>query len=287
MTDLPVCNMELFGNSVRQFWMEDLEELLVKYPNLEFPHRASFFLLLLIDRAQGEISIDDQKIRLDESKAIIIKPYCINSIYINRAAKGKIICFTEDFFSLRYNDNVLQKFGFNAIQGNNFFRINERQKERWILLMGLMQDEFSTNKQDYISVIRSYLNILLFEFDRSLNTGLFSSVFRTKNIRQDKVFEFENLIEKHFLIHKLPSEYAEKLHLTANYLNKICKEERGQTAGALIRKRLIIEAQRLLQYTNLSINEIAYKLGFENSSYFITVFKRETSFPPDKYRKLN
>jgi AraC-like DNA-binding protein len=286
MTDLPVCSMELFGNDVRQFWMEDLVELLVKYPNFEFPHRTSFFLLLLIDHAQGEISIDDQKIRLDESKAIIIKPYCINSIDINRAAKGKIICFTEDFFSLRYNNNVLQKFGFNARQGNNFFRINERQKERWILLMNLMQDEFSNNKQDWITVIRSYLNILLFEFDRSCNNG-FSPVFRIKNIRQDKVFEFENLIEKHFLTIKLPSEYARKLHLTANYLNKICKEERGQTAGALIRKRLIIEAQRLLQYTNLSINEIADKLGFDNSSYFITVFKRETSFPPDKYRRLH
>jgi hypothetical protein len=93
MTDLPVCSMELFGNDVRQFWMEDLVELLVKYPNFEVPHRTSFFLLLLIDHAQGEISIDDQKIRLDESKAIIIKPYCINSIDINRAAKGKIICF--------------------------------------------------------------------------------------------------------------------------------------------------------------------------------------------------
>ena len=286
MTDLPVCSMELFGNDVRQFWMEDLVELLVKYPNFEFPHRTSFFLLLLIDHAQGEISIDDQKIRLDESKAIIIKPYCINSIDINRAAKGKIICFTEDFFSLRYNNNVLQKFGFNARQGNNFFRINERQKERWILLMNLMQDEFSNNKQDWITVIRSYLNILLFEFDRSSNNG-FSPVFRIKNILQYKVFEFENLIEKHFLTIKLPCEYARKLHLTANYLNKICKEERGQTAGALIRKRLIIEAQRLLQYTNLSINEIADKLGFDNSSYFITVFKRETSFPPDKYRRLH
>jgi AraC-like DNA-binding protein len=152
--------------------------------------------------------------------------------------------------------------------------------------MNLMQDEFSNNKQDWITVIRSYLNILLFEFDRSCNNG-FSPVFRIKNIRQDKVFEFENLIEKHFLTIKLPCEYARKLHLTANYLNKICKEERGQTAGALIRKRLIIEAQRLLQYTNLSINEIADKLGFDNSSYFITVFKRETSFPPDKYRRLH
>ena len=114
-----------------------------------------------------------------------------------------------------------------------------------------------------------------------------NSVYSTKNIKRDKIFEFEQLIEKHFQASKLPSDYAEMMHLSANYLNKLCKEETGQTAGALIRKRIIIEAQRLLHYTNLSINEIADKLGFENPSYFITFFKKETHFPPDQYRRLH
>ncbi len=281
--ELPVCNMDMYGKDTRHFWMEDLQGLLEKYPSLEFPHRSNFFCLLLIEKAQGEIIIDNQKIRLDESKVIIIKPRCISSIDINRQAKGKIISFTEDFFSLRYNNNVLYQFSFLKREAMTFVRLSEKQLEHWQSILQFMQDEHQQQKKECKKVLRSYLNILLFELDRTAST---TPVYRTKNVRQDKIFEFEKLIEKNFQSRKLPSDYAEMMHLTANYLNKICKEETGQTAGKIIRKRVIIEAQRLLQYTNYSINEIADRLGFENASYFITLFKKETKFPPDQFRRV-
>jgi AraC-like DNA-binding protein len=84
----------------------------------------------------------------------------------------------------------------------------------------------------------------------------------------------------------MPSFYAEKLHVTANYLNKICKTETDKTAGDIIRKRVTIEAQRLLHYTNLSVNEIANDLGFDNVSYFITFFKKQAQTTPEQFRKL-
>src|SRR5690554_7006598 len=83
----------------------------------------------------------------------------------------------------------------------------------------------------------------------------------------------------------MPSAYADLLNISPNYLNKICKEETGRTAGDLIRKRITIEAQRLLHYTNYTVNEIADQLGFENSSYFVTFFKKHTRTTPDKFRK--
>jgi AraC-like DNA-binding protein len=99
------------------------------------------------------------------------------------------------------------------------------------------------------------------------------------------VQEFEQLIDKYFETKKLPSAYAELMHLSPNYLNKICKEETGQTASDLIRKRITIEAQRLLHYTNYSVKEIADKLGFDNYSYFVTFFKKQTGTTPEQFRK--
>ena len=133
-----------------------------------------------------------------------------------------------------------------------------------------------------IEILPVQLNIVLFELERLYNpTGFVKS----KNLKQEKVHEFEQLIDKHFETKKLPSAYAELLHVSPNYLNKICKEETGQTAGDLIRKRITIEAQRLLHYTNYNINEIADKLGFENTSYFVTFFKKQTETPPEQFRK--
>lgn len=281
-TDMTVCNIGLFGDGVKHFWLDELSGLLEKFPELEFPHKQDFYILLIVDEAEGEIVIDNHKIRLDRAKSIIIKPRCINSIDINRKAKGTIICFTEDFFSLRYNNNILYQFSFLKREAKPYIRLTNEQKSKWDILIKLLSEEYHLKKRETKKVLRSYLNIVLFELERLYNPVGFS---KAKNLKQEKVNEFEQLIDQHFDTKKLPSAYAELLHLSPNYLNKICKEETGQTAGDLIRKRITIEAQRLLHYTNYNINEIADKLGFENTSYFVTFFKKQTETTPEQFRK--
>lgn len=281
-TELPVCNIGLFGNGIRYFWMDDLSGLLEKFPDLEFPHRQDFYTLFFIETAEGELIVDNHKIRLDKAKAIIVKPRCVNSININRQAKGKIICYTEDFFSLRYNNNILYQFSFLQREAKPYIRLPEKNLERWRIFTKFCSEEYKLQKRESQKVLRSYLNILLFELDRLYNPLDFA---KNKSPKQDKIQQFEKFIEKNYKIKKLPSAYAEMLHVSPNYLNKICKEETGQTAGDLIRKRITIEAQRLLHYTNHSVNEIADTLGFDNTSYFVTFFKKQTSVTPEQFRK--
>ncbi len=280
--ELIVCDMSLFGDRVRHFWLDDLGGLLEKFPVLEIPHKQDFYALIIVDDAEGEIIIDNHKIRLDSAKAIIIKPRCINTIDINQKAKGKIICFTEDFFSLRYNNNILYQFSFLQMEAKPYIRVAREQKVKWDFLVMMLSEEFTLKKWETKKVLRSYLNIILFELERLYNPA---GYVKSKSLKQEKIYEFEQLIDKHFRTNKLPSAYAKILHLSPNYLNKISKEETGQTAGDLIRKRIVIEAQRLLHYTNFTVNEIAGLLGFESNSYFVTFFKKQTKITPDQFRK--
>ncbi|WP_460474364.1 helix-turn-helix domain-containing protein [Emticicia fontis] len=240
-------------------------------------------MLITIEHAEGEMLIDNHKIRLDEPKVIMVKPRCISSIDINRQAKGKIICFTEDFFSLRYNSNVLYQFSFLKLTIKPYIRLSNEKKIRWDTLINLIHEEYKSGQKEYTKVLRSYLNILLFEVERLMNPN---GLMFKKNHKQEKVHQFEALIDKQFNKEKLPSAYAKQLNVSPNYLNKICKEETAQTAGEMIRKKITIEAQRLLHYTSFSINEIADKLGFESSSYFITFFKKQTESTPEQFRKI-
>jgi AraC-like DNA-binding protein len=280
--ELTVCNIGMFGDGVRHFWLNELSGLLEKIPELEFPHKQDFYTLIIVEEAEGEIIIDNQKIRLDSPKVIIIKPRCINNIDINRKAKGTIICFTEDFFSLRYNNNILYQFSFLQSEAKPYVRLTNEQKKKWDVLLKLLSEEYILQRRETKKVLRSYLNIILFELERLYNPTGF---VKEKNIKLQKVQEFEQLIDKYFETKKLPSAYAELMHLSPNYLNKICKEETGQTASDLIRKRITIEAQRLLHYTNYSVKEIADKLGFDNYSYFVTFFKKQTGTTPEQFRK--
>ncbi|PXY42131.1 AraC family transcriptional regulator [Flavobacterium cheongpyeongense] len=283
-TAIPVCDFGLFGDEVRHFWMDDLKSLLQRFPILEDPHKQHFFMLLFIDDAQGEVSIDNQKINLDGSKVIVIKPRSISSIHINSKAKGKIICFTDDFFSLRYNNNILNQFSFLHNAAKSFVRLNEKEKNKWIYLLEIFFQEFKFQKRETVKILRSYLNIFLFELERLSNPQGFVP---DNTIKQQKVREFEKLIDLHFKFKKMPSAYADLLHISPNYLNKICKEISNCTAGDLIRKRIILEAQRLLHYTNHSVNEIADQLGFESTSYFVTFFKKQINNTPEQFRKAS
>lgn len=282
--DIAVYPVSVFNSGNKSFWFDSLERVLEHHPFLEHPHKQSFYMLLFVEKANGSAVIDNSTIRLDEAKVICIKPNSVFSLDINRAAKGFAVCFTESFFSLRYNNNVLYQFTFLKKNADSFVRLALKQTERWNNILQLMLEETATEQKGVEKVLRSYLNILLYDLDRKFHKH---SAVEKANSKDEKIIHFEKLLEENYTTQKTPSFYAKRLHITTNYLNKLCHDYRGVTGGELIRKRITIEAQRLLHYTSSSVAEVAYKLGFESPSYFITFFKKNTGVTPECFRKNN
>lgn len=273
-------NMFKAGNDL--FWIGSLECILEKYPLLERPHRQTFYTLLCIENAHGNAVIDGVAIRMDRPKVICVKPGSIFSMDINRAASGTIICFAEDFFSLRYNNNALFHFSFMNQEHSNYVRLGEGKAAEWKLLCGCMLQEFNNQHKNVDSVLRSFLNVLLCKLDRQFNPVMTNE---KRNIKEEKIRQFQLLLDEHFINHKTPSFYADQLNITTNYMNKICREYKGVSSGELIRKRITIEAQRLLHYSSDSVAEISKELEFESFSYFVTFFKKNTGMTPESFRK--
>ena len=80
-------------------------------------------------------------------------------------------------------------------------------------------------------------------------------------------------LEKKFKEKKMVADYAAELFITPNYLNGIIKKMTGFSAGYHIRQRVVLEAKRLGRYSDAGMKEIAYSLGFEDSSHFSKFFK--------------
>lgn len=276
------CTLADFNNTGCDIFYDGLQGFNARFPFVEESHKQDFYSILFIDSCTGTIEIDHHKIYFHGPKVVILRPNCISKINLPPEASGKIISFTETFFSLRYNNNALHDFSFFEKDVRPYMSLNTFQNEHLQTFFELFEYEYNAVLKDKTKVLRSYLNILLVQLERVYNP---QHNGKTHNSKYDKVKEFEKLVEQHFKENKLPSFYAEKLHVTPNYLNKICKSESGKTAGDLIRKHIIIEAQRFLHYTNLTINEIAHDLGFENVSYFVTFFKKQTLVTPEQFRK--
>jgi AraC-like DNA-binding protein len=83
---------------------------------------------------------------------------------------------------------------------------------------------------------------------------------------------------------KSAKDFAARLSIHVNHLNKVLKENTGKTTTELISDRLIHEAKILLKETDWNISEIAYSLGFEELAHFSNFFKKQTTLTPIAFR---
>lgn len=125
-----------------------------------------------------------------------------------------------------------------------------------------------------IEIILAYLNSLLAE----LNGAYFKNAAPTNmlNANLSKFIEFKLVVETHLTEQPSVNAIAEKLALTTNSLYRLVKEYAGVSPKDFFTNRLMIEARRKLQYSNLSVKELAYDLGFNDPDYFSRFFKKCT-----------
>lgn len=277
--NIPVFTIGLFGSEVTDFWMGNLELLSKDFLEIQRPHQNNYYSILIVENAVGDVVIENEKIQMSNSQIIVINPNIINSIKIEESATGKIICFTDSFFSIRYNNNMLNDFSFLRKQHKSSITFLENQLPTNILAS--MESEFCSNKTDSKKALRSYLNILLIDIERLYCP---SKISKIHGFSKEKAIQFQKLVEQHFKKHKLPSKYASMINVSTNYLNKISKQHFGVSSGEFIRNHILLESKKTLHYTNLSVSEVAFQLGFEYVSYFNSFFKKQTGETPKQFR---
>ena len=72
--------------------------------------------------------------------------------------------------------------------------------------------------------------------------------------------------------------------ITPKALNKRIVKAHGTGPNDIIKDRITLEAKRLLAHTSMSVKEIAYKLGYDDPSYFIRLFTNQVSQSPQSFR---
>ena len=105
-----------------------------------------------------------------------------------------------------------------------------------------------------------------------------------KEVKSKTNLKFSKLVSDTISENLSVNEYASRLNLTVDKLNEICKKNYGQSPKTIILEKKITEAKRLLYFTDLSVKEIAFHLGFEDSSYFSRIFKQKTNLSPTEFK---
>ncbi|UQA74150.1 helix-turn-helix domain-containing protein [Sphingobacterium siyangense] len=254
-----------------------------QYSFLSVPNQRMFYTIIYFEEEGGRFAIDQSVVQVQKGEALSIVPSSVCTFEINKEAKGWILLFTDAFFTKRYNDNVLHDFSF--LKNNAVYKQLENNIDisKLHMMMDSMYDELKLADKDSKTILRSYLNIVLGMLERCSGIRLATPYNKE---RENRVRAFEQLLEQYYKSERFPSFYAEKLNISSNYLNRICRERRNKSVGELIRGRILMEAERLLYHTFKTVSEISFELGFDSSSYFITFFKKKHGISPEEFRKM-
>lgn len=202
---------------------------------------------------------------------------------------GYFCIFTADFLLPSKSGVVLDELPIFSPGGYPVFQLTQEQTDDLYAIFKKMHEEISSTYAYKYDLIRNYI-LEVIHYGQKLQplTKLYTS--HNASVRVSSLFI--ELLERQFPIEspnqkldlRTARDYAERLSVHVNHLNKVLKENTGKTTTDLITGRLVQEAKILLKQTDWNISEIAYSLGFEEVAHFSNFFRKQTTISPAAFR---
>jgi AraC family transcriptional regulator, transcriptional activator of pobA len=251
--------------------------------DIDDPHKHTFYEILWFDEGVSSQIIDYQEYLIEPKTLFFISPNQLHHFEEYQPLKGGSVFFTEDFFLMNQQDK--EKL-FEITFLDNFYTqpYLKTDAQTWSEIRQTIDLLIAEKRRPdgALTIIQSLLTILLAQIQRSFDNENTSISSKKYVILYKKL---KNLIDKHYKEALTANDYADKLFITQHHLNLVAKQVTGKTTSELIRARSILEAKRLLTFSDYSVSEIATELGFFDLSYFAKVFKAETNVSPLVFKK--
>jgi AraC family transcriptional regulator, transcriptional activator of pobA len=246
------------------------------------PHALDFYDLLLITKGQGWLEIDGRRQKAVPGQLLITIPGQVRR-WEASGVDGACLFFASEFVREAFADaRFLDQFSyFDPGRPSGSLALGAAERTQFMRRFRRMGEELRTLRADATELLRARLYELLvlinrWYCERHPRAG--------QSTRHGTVDRFRTMVDRDFRrLHRV-REYADRLHVTPGHLNVLCHAHLGRSASAEIHQRLVLEARRLLRYTDAPAFVIAQDLGFADPAYFGRFFRRETGLTPRRCR---
>jgi len=292
---LPMSEIDGLRLSENRYIQSGEDIAVLKHQRYLFPlvHQHSFFELLYVLQGSCTNTIDDKTQRLYEGSMCIIPPSVSHSIAVNEDDSlvlnflVRASTFNQSFTALLDSNDILSTFLSEIVYSNKYRKYLLFHTGDSCILKQTALAMFETYQHKghyYNRIMNGYFMVLM---------GALLQAHEDTIEYPERYFEKYNIVPK--LLNYIESHIdsatletcAKRFHFNQRHLGRLLKKETGFTFPQLVTNiRVNIAKEMLLQHP-ISLDELAAKLGYNDSSYFIRVFKKEVGCTPSDYRKTS
>jgi AraC family transcriptional regulator, transcriptional activator of pobA len=245
-------------------------------------HVLEFYEILLVTSGAGHIWIDAHQVRVRRGTLLFTAPGQVRR-WQARGVDGIAVFFTGTFIGEFFRDALfLHRLQcFRHAHAAPTIRVASDEAAALRARLQEMRAETRSLRGDSPHLLRAMLYELIVRLNRRYAAA---HQLADDTALEPFVLRFKQLLDRHVTHWHRVSQYAHRLGITAGHLNALTRRHFGESAGSVIRARLVNEARRRLAYTDASAAAIAATLGFEDASYFSRFFRREARVTPSAYR---
>jgi AraC family transcriptional activator of pobA len=251
--------------------------------------RRDFYKISLI-LGKGKITYGSQEIEINRNALVFFNrnvPYSWQSTSPEQS--GYFCLFTDQFLSTMIRSSTVSDWPILRGDSIPVYFIDEIQEAYLLSIFEKMQADIETGYVHKYDLMRTYVNLLAHEAMK-MQPSEISDLHVNGSARLSTLFH--ELLERQFPIespeHKLElktaKDFAGRLGVHVNHLNRALKENTGKTTTEHIIDRIVSQSKVMLRHSNWSVAEIAFCLGFEYPAYFNNLFKKQIGITPKSYR---
>ncbi len=271
-----------------EFEIIDLSKAHSNHPKiLTTAHRTGFYHIFWFTHGHFTHLVDFKPIEIVPNTLLFLNKDTVQRFSETGGFEGKAILFTDNFFCKTEPDtkflkstylfsNLLPVFKMQVSGDDSPFSVLFKQMEHELLM---------DNDQQHGNVLKNYLHNLLLLAERENNGKNLLAV--KQGIDLDYVLAFKTELEIKFKLEKSVGYFANRLGITEKRLNLATSKILGKSPKGIIDERVMLEAKRLLAYTNDSVKQIGFELGFEEPTNFIKFFRKHALTTPVEFRDNN
>ncbi len=235
-------------------------------------HRHDHFVqVLLVEEGHADVTLEGVSAGLEGPGRVIVPAAAVHGFRFRHGTRGFVLTLSTDF-STRSTGPADQLLF--ALSRGGVAPLPPQAKARAFWLAREMLDlQAQWQQQDplFLALAEALIRTL----------AAHDELATTPDLRTDRRLDlFRQLVELHYRQHRSLDFYAAALGMTRRTLTRLTTAQLGCTPLDVIHRRLALEAQRLLRFTNATATQVAAELGFDDPSYFSRFYLRMTGRRP-------